>query len=72
MSSETQRILGRALKLSAMAKARLVDEILASLDKPNEAVDALWRKEIEDRVRAYKSGKLQAVPLERVLARHRR
>ena len=70
MSSETQRIRDRALKLSAMAKVRLVDEILASLDKPDEAIDALWRKEVEARVRGYQSGKLQAVPLEQVLAKH--
>ena len=70
MSSETQRILDRALKLSAMSKVRLVDEILASLDKPDEAIDALWRKEVEARVQAYQSGKLQAVPLEQVLAKH--
>lgn len=47
MSVETQEILDRALKLSTIEKARLVDALLSSLDKPDEAIDALWRKEVK-------------------------
>jgi putative addiction module component (TIGR02574 family) len=72
MSVETQEILDRALKLSAVEKVRLVDELLSSLDKPDAAIDALWRKEVEDRIRAFNTGHLRAVSLEQVLAKYRK
>lgn len=72
MSVETQEILDRALKLPAVDKARLVDEILSSLDKPDAAIDALWQKEVEDRIKAYNAGNLRAVSLEQVLAKYRK
>jgi putative addiction module component (TIGR02574 family) len=70
MSAETQDILDRALKLSAVDKARLVDKLLSSLDKPDEAIDGLWRKEVEDRLEAYRAGKMRAVSLEQALAKY--
>ena len=70
MSVETQEILDRALKLPAVDKVRLVDEILSSLDKPDAAIDALWQKEVEDRIKAYNAGNLRAVSLEQVLAKY--
>ena len=72
MSVETQEILDRVLKLPAVDKARLVDEILSSLDKPDVAIDALWQKEVEDRIKAYNAGNLRAVSLEQVLAKYRK
>lgn len=72
MSVETQEILDRALQLPAIDKARLVDELLSSLDKPDEAIDALWRQEVEDRIKAYKAGNLRVVSLEQVLAKYRK
>ena len=72
MSVETQEILDRALKLPAVDKVRLVDEILSSLDKPDVAIDALWQKEVEDRIEAYNAGNLRAVSLDQVLAKYRK
>ena len=71
MSTETQEILNRALELPAADKARIADELLASLNQPDEAIDALWKKEVEDRIAAYRSGALKSVPLEEVLAKYR-
>jgi putative addiction module component (TIGR02574 family) len=70
MSTETREILDRAMELPAVEKARLVDQLLSSLDEPDEAIDALWRKEVEDRIRAYQAGKLQSVSLADVLAKY--
>jgi putative addiction module component (TIGR02574 family) len=72
MSVETQEILDRALKLPAVDKAYLVDELLTSLDKPDEAIDAMWRQEVEDRLKAYKAGNLRAISLEQVVAKYRK
>ena len=71
MSTETQDILDRALGLPAADKARIADELLASLDQADESIDTLWRKEVEDRIAAYKSGALKSVSLKEVLAKYR-
>ena len=54
MSVETREILDRLMELPAIEKAQLVDQLLSSLDEPDEAIDALWRKEVEDRIQAYR------------------
>ena len=71
MSTDTQEIIDRALSLTPDEKALVVDKLLSSLDRPDEAMDALWRKEVEDRIRAYNEGKLKSVSLEEVLAKYR-
>jgi putative addiction module component (TIGR02574 family) len=52
-----------ALKLPVSRRARLAATLLSSLDsdEPAEIEDA-WMKEADRRYRAYKSGKLQAIP----------
>ena len=72
MSVETQEILDRALGLPAVEKARIVDELLSSLDRPDEVIDALWRKEVEDRIKAYNAGTLKSVSLDEVLSKYRK
>ena len=71
MSSEIREIKDRALGLPAVEKARLVDELLSSLDEPDAAIDDLWRQEVEDRAAAYRAGKLKSVSLSEVLAKYR-
>jgi putative addiction module component (TIGR02574 family) len=72
MSAETQEILDRALGLPAVEKARIVDELLSSLNPPDEAIDVLWRKEVEDRIKAYNAGTLKSISLDEVLSRYRK
>ena len=72
MSTGTREILERVMELPAVEKARLVDQLLSSLDEPDEAIDALWQKEVEDRIQAYQDGKLQSVSLADVLAKYRK
>ena len=71
MSTEVQEILNRALALPASDKARIADELLASLEQPDEAIDQLWRREVEDRAAAHKAGALKSVSLAEVLAKYR-
>lgn len=72
MSTETQEILHRALALPPVEKARIVDQLLSSLNEPDEGIDALWRKEVEDRIEAFRAGTLKSVSLEEVLAKYRK
>ena len=71
VSTETQAIIDRALSLPPADQALVVDKLLSSLDQPDEGIDALWRKEVEDRIRAYNEGTLKSVSLEEVLAKYR-
>ena len=70
MSIETREILDLAMGLPAVEKARLVDQLLSSLDEPDEAIDALWRKEVEDRIQAYRAGELKSISLADVRAKY--
>lgn len=70
MPTDTKQILKEALELPPVERASLADQLLSSLDKPDEHIDALWRKEVEDRVSAYQSGKIKAVSLKEVLSKY--
>jgi putative addiction module component (TIGR02574 family) len=69
--TEVKEILEEALALPPRERANLIDRLLSSLDEPSEHIDSLWRKEVEDRIGAYRSGKMKSVPLDEVLSRHR-
>ncbi|MBI4844568.1 MAG: addiction module protein [Nitrospirae bacterium] len=72
MSANTEQILKDALTLPFRERATLVDDLLASLDRPDEHIDSLWRKEVEDRLAAYQAGKIKAIPLDEVFAKYRK
>lgn len=72
MTTDTRQILKEAMRLPANERASLADHLLSSLDQPDEHIDALWRKEVEDRINAYQSGKLKAVSLDEVLSKYRK
>jgi len=71
MTENSEKILDEALKLSPIERANIVDRLVSSLDKPDKTIDDLWRKEIDDRIDAYESGKMETVSVEEVLAKYR-
>jgi putative addiction module component (TIGR02574 family) len=68
MSTPAQKLLHQAMKLPAPERAALVEGLVESLDKPDPALDALWLKEAESRIAAYRNGELEAVDAETVFA----
>jgi len=72
MLEHTEAILEQALALSPKDRAALVEELLASLDQPDPTVDALWAKEVEDRINAYEAGELEAIPAEAVFKKYKK
>jgi putative addiction module component (TIGR02574 family) len=68
MAVSTEVLLRQALELPANDRAALVEGLIASLDKPDPALDALWLKEAESRLAAYRSGELEAVDADQVFA----
>lgn len=71
MTKNSEKILKEALKLPPIERAAIVDRLVSSLDKPDKTIDNLWRKEIDDRIVAYKSGKMETVSVEEVLAKYK-
>lgn len=68
MAASAKSILRQALELPSNDRAALVEGLILSLDKPDPTLDALWLKEAEDRLAAYRSGELGAVDAEQVFA----
>ncbi|MGH9929398.1 MAG: addiction module protein [Pyrinomonadaceae bacterium] len=68
MSVSAETLLRQVLELPANDRAALVESLIVSLDKPDPALDALWLKEAESRLAAYRSGELGAVDADEVFA----
>jgi putative addiction module component (TIGR02574 family) len=70
MTEQSKKVLAEALELSPIERAALVEELLSSFDFPaRQEIDALWAKEVEDRIDAYERGELRASPAEAVFGR---
>jgi putative addiction module component (TIGR02574 family) len=68
MAASSETLLRKALELPANDRAALIEGLIFSLDKPDPVIDALWLKEAESRMAAYRSGELEAVDADQVFA----
>ena len=68
MNASAKSILQQAVQLSAVERAGLVDELFESLHKTDSTIDALWLREAESRIAAYRSGDLDAVEAQDVFS----
>lgn len=66
----TQEIEAAALKLPSHERARLAEVLIASLDEEDEIARA-WVDEAERSYEELRTGAIQAIPAEEVLARIR-
>jgi putative addiction module component (TIGR02574 family) len=65
-------ILSAALELPPETRAILADQLLASLDGPNQReIDAAWAEEAERRMREIDEGQVEAIDGELVMQRLR-
>lgn len=69
MTSAVRQLLDQAASLGPMERAELVNELLSSLNPPNESVDAAWRSEAASRLAAWRKGELQDEPIDDVFQR---
>lgn len=67
----TDELLEKAKSLPATQQLKLVEDLLDALDHPDGDIDAAWAAEARDRLAAYRSGEVKAIPLEDVLAKYR-
>ena len=71
MATTAEEILEQLLSLPVETRARLAEQLLESLEPPDERNRQLWAKEAERRLDAYERGDLKAIPAEEVFARLR-
>ena len=70
MNSIAETLSAQAVQLPPKDRMALVERILDSLDEPDASVDALWAKEADDRLTAYRRGEVRAVALSDVIAKY--
>lgn len=71
MSSTADKLEQQIKALADIEKLRLVDAILADLDKPDPEIDRIWAEEARKRWDAYKAGRLQTISYEEVMSKYR-
>ncbi len=68
MSDITRQLLESALLLPPVERVVLVERLLQSLNRPEAQTDEPWAREAEDRLAAYDSGQMKAIPAEEVFS----
>lgn len=72
MSTSVEELAAKAQELSPEDRARLAEDLLASLqDEPQSEVEAAWDREIERRVEQVRVGTARLIPAEDVHAEAR-
>jgi putative addiction module component (TIGR02574 family) len=70
MTDATKNLSAQARKLSPSERLELIDDLLASLNAEDSGIEALWAREADDRLAAYRRGEIKAVPLLEILAKY--
>jgi putative addiction module component (TIGR02574 family) len=68
MTETAKKIFREALGLTPAERAALVDELISSLNQPDQRIDELWAREAENRLRAFRAGELEAISADKVFA----
>jgi putative addiction module component (TIGR02574 family) len=71
MGTIRDELAAKIKSLPDIEKIELVDSILMQLDKPDPEIDRIWADEARKRWKAYKSGKLETVPYDKVMGKYR-
>ena len=58
------KLIHEALQLDPAQRFLLIEALVHSLDTPDPRIEEAWIKEAENRLQAYKDGKLKTVSLE--------
>lgn len=69
-TSAAETLSAQAAQLPPAERMEVVERILDSLDQPDAPLDALWAKEADARLTAYRRGEIKAVALSDVIAKY--
>ena len=62
----TKELFDAAMKLKPEERLTLVEGLIQSLDEPDRKLDEIWAEESERRLKAYREGKLEGIPMEEI------
>ena len=62
----TKELLDAAMKLKPEERLTLVEGLIQSLDEPDKQLDEIWAEESERRLKAYREGKLEGIPMDEI------
>ena len=60
----TKELLDEAMKLKPEERFSLVESLIKSLDEPDKKLDEIWAEEAGKRLKAYREGTLEGIPME--------
>ncbi len=63
---KSKEILYQAIALKPEERFIIIEGLLKSLDEPDAKIDEIWAIEAEKRLKAYREGHLEGIPLEEV------
>jgi putative addiction module component (TIGR02574 family) len=72
MSNNAKTLIEQARALPPQDRIALVEQVLASLDRVDPAIDQMWAREASDRLAAYRRGELAVKDLDDIIAKYRR
>lgn len=65
----SRKILTQALKLKPEERFLVIEGLIESLDQPDKKIDEMWAEEAEKRLKAYREGKLEGIPMEDIFSK---
>ncbi|MEB2310194.1 MAG: addiction module protein [Candidatus Brocadiaceae bacterium] len=65
----SKEILDQALKLKPEERFLIIEGLIVSLDQPDKNLDEIWAQEAEKRLKAYREGKLEGIPMEDIFSK---
>ena len=60
----SKEILEQAMALKPEERFMVIEGLLKSLDVPDQKIDEIWTEEAEKRLKAYRNGRLEGIPME--------
>ena len=61
-----KELLDEAMKLKPEERFSLVESLIKSLDEPDKKLDEIWAEEAGKRLKAYREGTLEGIPMEEI------
>ncbi len=62
----SKEILEQAMALKPDERFMIIESLLKSLDEPDRKIDEIWAEEAEKRLKAYRDGSLEGIPMEEI------
>lgn len=59
-------ILKEALRLKPQERYLVIENLLKSLDEPDEVIDDIWAEEAQKRLEHYREHKVETIPFDQI------